>query len=133
MLSFPRCGKLINGSTAYAYDARTKLFAQNAFASETLLRLWNANSDVLSQLKTAQDWTFVSSENSSARGGESGKVVDGGGLKKGAGLKTLIELGWSRESGIGAVVLEAVFEELAAQSTYVLGLCTGLVVNAISF
>lgn len=96
--------------------------------------MWNANADALGQLKTTKEWIFVggagssgdsanaNAANPSGRTGPRGDatnsspVIGGEVVKKGSDLKTLMDIGNSRESGLGAVVLEAVFEELAAQT-----------------
>jgi small subunit ribosomal protein S29 len=90
--------KLIDSSSSYAYDPRTRTFVQPEFSSETVKRFRDVNSQVFDELRTSEDIVL------------SARLT----VSKGSTLTELARIA-SREETLAPVVLSAVMQELQKQ------------------
>ena len=95
----PLAINLVNSSVPYAYDARTRTYAQPTFAYQTLERIRTVNAEALKTMTTAQPTPI-----------ERHGIVPAGTL-----LTDLISYG-TRDQSAAPTVLEAVLAELGAQT-----------------
>lgn len=94
----PLAINLLNSSVPYAYDSRTRIYAQPTFAYQTLERIRVVNGAALKDLKTSQAIP----------------VERHGVVAPGTPLLSLIAIG-TKDQTLAPTVLEAVFAELGAQ------------------
>ena len=90
---------LVNSTTTYAYDPRTRLYQQAAFAFQTLQRFLTVNSYRLDQLKTTVDVEL-----------ERRATIPAGSL-----LSDLVRTG-IKERALAPTILTALMEELQKQT-----------------
>ncbi|KAG6374822.1 mitochondrial ribosomal death-associated protein 3-domain-containing protein [Boletus reticuloceps] len=98
---FPRAINLVNSTTTYAYDARTRLYQQATFAFQTLQRFLTVNSHRLDQLKTTMD---VELERRAT-------------IPVGTPLSDLVRVG-IKERALAPTILMALMEELQKQTEF---------------
>jgi small subunit ribosomal protein S29 len=92
---------LVNSTTTYAYDPRTRLYQQATFAFQTLQRFLTVNSDRLEQLKTTVDVEL-----------ERRATIPAGTL-----LSDLVRAG-IKERALAPTILTALMEELQKQTEF---------------
>lgn len=92
---------LVNSTTTYAYDPRTRLYQQATFAFQTLQRLLTVNNHRLDQLKTTLDVEL-----------ERRATIPVGTL-----LSDLVRAG-IKERALAPTILTALMEELQKQTMY---------------
>ncbi|PCH36270.1 hypothetical protein WOLCODRAFT_91935 [Wolfiporia cocos MD-104 SS10] len=100
VLYIPRAVNLVNSSTAYAYDARTRTYLQPDYSYELLRRFLSVNSAALHDLTLQEDVVLED------------RTVPAGTL-----LADLVRLGVDRKE-LSAVVLPTLMEALSRQTTY---------------
>ncbi|KAF8141850.1 mitochondrial ribosomal death-associated protein 3-domain-containing protein [Boletus edulis] len=98
---FPRAVNLVNSTTTYAYDVRTRLYQQATFAFQTLQRFLTVNSHRLDQLKTTVD---VELERRAT-------------IPVGTPLSDLVRAG-IKERALAPTILMALMEELQKQTEF---------------
>ncbi|THH32059.1 hypothetical protein EUX98_g2144 [Antrodiella citrinella] len=101
VLYVPRASKLVDSSTMYTYDPRTRTYVQPKYSHLLLQRLSSVNDSSLRTLKLSKD---VLAEDGSVR------------LSVGSSLYDLADLGL-RDPTLAPTVLSNLFAELAQQST----------------
>jgi small subunit ribosomal protein S29 len=90
---------MVDSSSTYVYDPRTRLYAQPTYAMQTLRRFLSVNKTILSQLKTTHEISF---ERRAA-------------IAAGTGLVDVIDLA-IRDSSLAPTIAEAVLQELGQQT-----------------
>ncbi|PSR70669.1 hypothetical protein PHLCEN_2v13442 [Hermanssonia centrifuga] len=100
VLYIPRALTLVNSSSHYIYDPRTRTYLQPDFSYELLRRFQQINKAALEKLKTTK--AFVS---------------DTAPVRVGAPLTRLIDVGIENKS-LAPVALSALFEELSQQTEH---------------
>ncbi|KAG6329114.1 hypothetical protein ID866_9974 [Astraeus odoratus] len=101
VLYFPRTVNLVNSTTTYAYDPRTRTYVQPVFAFETLQRFLTVNGPRLEQLHTKVD---VELERRAT-------------VPTGTTLAELVRVG-IKEQALAPTILTAVLAELGKQTSF---------------
>ncbi|KIJ65306.1 hypothetical protein HYDPIDRAFT_88800 [Hydnomerulius pinastri MD-312] len=98
---FPRGINLVNSTTQYSYDSRTRTYLQPVFAYQTLQRFLTVNESRLEQLKTQADVELERRDT----------------IPAGTTLAELVRTG-VREQGQAPTILAAVMDELRKQTAF---------------
>jgi small subunit ribosomal protein S29 len=104
----PRASELVNSSTSFSYDIRTRTYLQPFASKQILQRLLTANGPAMSTLKTTKQHDL-----SAGAPGKDDIVI-----QQGEPLAKLIEAGTRDFMRYGATVLDLVMEELSKQEEF---------------
>jgi len=100
VIYIPRGVNLVNSTTTYIYDLRTRTYLQPVAAYQALQRLLTVNSSALDTLRTRQEL-----------------LLDKTPVLVGTPLKELINVGL-KDQTLAPIILRALLEELGRQTTY---------------
>jgi len=100
VLYVPRAISLVNSSSPYTYDARTRTFVQPSFSYELLRRFSSVNSGALQQISSQEEL-----------------ILEGQTIPSGTSLSQLVNTGLENKE-LAPIVLSALMTELSLQSTY---------------
>ncbi|KAG6814973.1 hypothetical protein H0H93_011453 [Arthromyces matolae] len=100
VLYIPRAKKLVDSSTPYEYNLRTRTYLQPSFTLQTLRRLLDANNKKLTSLTTSKKYSFEKRE-----------------VPINTTLADLINIAL-KEPPLAPVIMETVMSELNAQTKY---------------